>query len=112
MKILYFNTGGGENAAGESAAYPVSSLRGFYCRDATSISIYFLRIVNCCSSNSESDVRDVVTLTITSGKHQEVIRDITNLINDSKQSFIMLANQDDSVYAVSNVTACAITYGQ
>ena len=104
-KILYFNSGAGENAANESAAFPAVNLRGFTCIDATSLALYFETIEQTNINNDN----DKIDLTITSGAHRTIIKAITDEIAFGDQAFITVANKDDEVFLHSGITACAIT---
>jgi hypothetical protein len=104
-KILYFNSGAGENAANESAAFPAINLRGFACIDATSLAIYFETI----EETNINNYNDKIDLTITSGTHRTIIKAITDEIAFGEQAFITIANKDDEVFLHSGITACEIT---
>ena len=62
------------------------------------------------SHDDNTFVADSVELTITSNKHKEVIEAILNLIHGThSDGFIVVADDSNSVYASSFITACAIT---
>ena len=107
-KILYFNSGAAENAANESVAYPVSSLRGFACIDATSLALYFTTMQDT-TQDTTADVHDLIDLTITSGAHRTIIKAITDEIAFGDQAFITVGNKDDEVWLHSGITAVAFT---
>ena len=107
-KVLYFNSGDGEDGADESIAYPASSLRGFLCRDATNLFAYFDSIKDT-HQDTTADNHDLITLTITSGTHRSVIKAITDEIAYGDQAFITVCNKDDEVFLDAKITNCAIT---
>ncbi len=108
-KVLYFNVGLGENAADESVAYPISSLRSFACIDATSLGLYFTPAKDALQDTTADQI-DLIDLTIVSGTHRSVIRAISNEVANGTDNFITIANSDDSIFLDSNITACnAIT---
>jgi len=107
-KILYFNSGAAENAANESVSYPVSSLRGFACIDATSLALYFTAMQDTIQDTT-ADAHDFIDLTITSGAHRTIIKAITDEIAFGDQAFITVGNKDDEIWLHSGITACAIS---
>ena len=102
-KVLYFNTGDSENAFRESLAYPASSFRGFSCIDATSLGMYFLPIL----SPTNGDQNDLIDLTITTGKHQDVITVIQKEISSGTSTYVTIADDDNSKYLHEFITACS-----
>jgi len=107
-KVLYFNNGEGENAANYSVAYPVSSLRGFACIDATSLALYFTTMQDT-TQDTTADAHDLVNLTIISGTHRVIIKAITDEIAFGDQAFITIGNKDDEVWLKKGMTAVAFT---
>ena len=101
-KVLYFNTGGSENAFRESLAYPAKNLRGFNCIDATSLGIYFLPILS-----SSDDKNDLIDLTITTGKHKDVITAIQKEISTGNANYVTVADDDNSNYLHKFITSCS-----
>ena len=99
-KVLYFNTGGSENAFRESLAYPAENFRGFNCIDATSLGMYFLPIL----SPTNGDKNDLRDLTITTGKHQDVITVIQKEISSGTSTYVTIADDDNSKYIHEFIT--------
>ena len=106
FKILYFNWGESEDASNDSLAYPVSSIRGFGCRNATTLSIFFTSMQDT-HQDTTADTQDRIDLTITSGIHRTIIKAITDEIVFGDQTFVTIANKDDEVYIHSGITDCA-----
>ena len=102
-KVLYFNTGDSENAFRESLAYPAENFRGFSCIDATSLGMYFLPML----SPTNSDQNDLIDLTITTGKHQDVITAIQKEISVGASNYVTIADDDNSRYLHRFITACS-----
>ena len=46
-RILYFDTGAGNNALLESASYPTNAFRGLEPKDATHVNLYFESAKGC-----------------------------------------------------------------
>ena len=86
-KYLYFCKGGSGdklfNAAHDVAVYPVSSFRGFTNQTTTQTHLGML-FAPIEGQIDNADVSDVVTLTITSDKHKEVIEAILAAIDAPK----------------------------
>ena len=103
-KYLYFCKGGTDlafNAAHDVAVYPVSSFRGFTNQSTTEthLAMCFKPIEGEVgdADGGGDDVNDVVTLTITSDKHKEVIEAILAAIDAPKvagtgKSMIVIAD--------------------
>ena len=98
-KYLYFCKGGTDlafNAAHDVAVYPVSSFRGFTNQTTTQTHLGML-FAPIEGQIDNADVSDVVTLTITSDKHKEVIEAILAAIDAPKvagtgKSMIVIAD--------------------
>ena len=106
-KYLYFSKGtiDGTTSTEEVAMFPVGKISHFEMANATDLKVYF-------ESNHEvnKDVDNaVVSLDITSGKHKEVLADITGAINahPNGDPFIVVADEENSKYASAHITACA-----
>ena len=112
-KFLYFTQGDGLNAASEMACYPVESFRGYSipASDATSLQLLFVSSVTGDGATTEVDKVD---LTITSGKHKKVIESISKRINDKSfddnSGFIVIADQDNSIFCDADITNVEITH--
>ena len=107
-KILYFNSGEGENAIDESVSYPISSLRGFTPRSATVLSLFFTPMQDTMQ-DATTDKNDQIDLTITEGTHRTIIKAITDEIAYGDQAFITVCNKDDEVFLDAKITNCAIS---
>ena len=108
-KFLYFSAGTPDGTASdeEVVCFPADQLSHFEMASATSMRVYF-------NSNQEQDLSGVdsahAVLTITSGKHKEVIESITGAIasaNAINSPFIVVADSENSVFLNGNITACA-----
>ena len=113
-KFLYFTQGDGLNAASEMACYPVESFRGYSipASDATSLQLLFVSSVTGDGATTEVDKVD---LTITSGTHKKVIESISKAINaasfvDGNSGFIVIADQDNSIFCDADITNVEITH--
>jgi hypothetical protein len=113
-KFLYFSQGDGLNAASEAACYPVSSFKGFSipASDNTSLQLTFISSVTNSSAATEVDTVD---LTITAGSIKKVIGSIVSAINgdsfnDSLPGFIVIADQDNSIFIDSDITNVEISH--
>ena len=108
-KFLYFSAGTPDATASteEVACFPADQLSHFELATATQLRVYF-------HSNQEQDLSGVdsahAVLTITSGKHKEVIEAISGAIASPAAinvPMITVADEENSQYLHSNITACA-----
>ena len=108
-KFLYFASAAPDGTAGteQVACFPADKLSHFEMHTATALRIYF-------DANQETDEdsgidRPVVALTITSGKHKEVLKALAGMIGDgaANDGFTVVADSENSVFAHANITACA-----
>ena len=114
---LYFmeETDGAFDAANDCVAIPVERFKGFTnvsgSSATTELTMEFDPMLGMVEENNDTTfVADSVELTITSNKHKEVIEDILALIHGThSDGFIVIADDSNSVYASSHITACAIT---
>jgi len=106
-KVLYFNSGDGEDSSDESCAFPLSSFRGFVCRSATAITVCFTSTKDS-HQDTTAGGQDMITLTITSGAHRQVIKELSNIFYNNDQTFIVVADKDNEIYAVSDITDVGI----
>ena len=102
-KLLLFTTGGATADASnvnssEIAMYNIKDFRGAKAKNATTISIFF----------ETSNGREIVDLGITSGKHNSVLRSISNAIVKSTQSIITIADIDNSEKIDTNITSVSL----
>tara|TARA_Y100001938_G_scaffold141094_1_gene210340 strand:+ start:646 stop:1041 length:396 start_codon:yes stop_codon:yes gene_type:complete len=116
-RMLYFmeETDGAFDAANDCVAIPVERFKGFTnvsgSSATTELTMEFDPMLGMVEENNDTTfVADSVELTITSNKHKEVIEDILALIHGThSDGFIVIADDSNSVYASSHITACAIT---
>ena len=116
-KFLYFmeETDGAFNEANDCVAIPVERFKGFTnvsgSSATTELTLEFDPMLGMVEENNDNTfVADSVELTITSNKHKEVMEDILNLIHGvHSDGFIVVADDSNSVYASSHITACTIT---
>ena len=71
-RILYFDTGAGNNAPLESASYPTNAFRGLEPKDATHVNLYFESAKGC-------NAVDTVELEILSEKKTKEITEKKNI---------------------------------
>ena len=93
-KILYFQTG-----ADDATAFPADRI---YAIDAGSaaVEIYF-------TGTGTGTLLSSVGLTVTAGQEENVIKAIVRLIGTSRDSLVVIADDENSTYAHSGITACA-----
>ena len=106
-KYLYFATGDGANATAEAVMMPLSSFQGADPIDATSLLLFF-KPQQIGGAVATGDVVDQVDLTITSNTHKKVMNDIAPGIGN-KDGFIVVCDADNTVFASSDISDCAIT---
>ena len=108
-KFLYFAASAPDsNAANEEVVtFPADQLSHMEMASATSMRVYF-------NSNQEQDLSGVdsahAVLTITTGKHKEVMEAISGAIasaNAINTPFIVVADSENSKFLHANITACA-----
>ena len=108
-KFLYFASGAPDGTASteEIVMFPVAQISHFEMASATSLRVYF-------ESSQENDADSGidaahVVLTIASGKYKEALQDIVSAINahPNGDPFATVADEVNSVYASSHITACA-----
>ena len=106
-KFLYFSKGtiDGTTSTEEVAMFPVSRISHFEMANATDLKIYF-----AASQEFNKDVdNSVVSLDIVSGKHKEVLQDISAAINahPNLDPCIVIGDEENSVYASAHISAVA-----
>tara|TARA_R110000744_G_scaffold166523_1_gene283745 strand:+ start:76 stop:417 length:342 start_codon:yes stop_codon:yes gene_type:complete len=107
MKYLYFmeQTDGDFSASGDAVCYPAASFQGFDTPSNTTLDLYFGGVL---SSDGGGD-NDKITLTVTQNKHKDLMNLIVREINSGGgDSFIVVADDSNSVYLDADITACAI----
>jgi hypothetical protein len=100
--LMYFATGDGGNAIGESYTAPSDRLYSIHPISATTLDLVF---------NNGNDDFDSIRLTIVSNTHKTVINAINNAINQSYKSLIAICDSDNSSFIDSNITDCVISLG-
>ena len=116
-RMLYFmeETDGAFDAANDCVAIPVERFKGFTNKSGSSatteLTMEFDPMIGYSGAHDDATfTADSVELTITSNKHKEVIEDILALIHGThSDGFIVIADDSNSVYASSHITACTIT---
>jgi hypothetical protein len=110
-RILYFNTGAGNNLLLESANYSINSYKGIEPKDATHINIYFDSAKGC-------NAVDTVELEIVSGQHTSVITEITKLIfsatqnsNNIQEYITTVFDGDTGITYHNDIIGCIIIQG-
>lgn len=105
MNYLYFAQGDGANATSEAVVYPVSSFRGADVASAA-VTLYFKPLI-IGDAVAAGDVNDAVVLTITDGTQKAVLETIiTKMAGGTHQvPFIVVADEDNSVFCHSGITA-------
>ena len=106
-KFLFFATGDGMDAAGDSVIYPASSFRGMIPRGATTLQMQFDPVK--LTTISRGDEVDFVTITFASGNYLTVATAIIDFINTSDPGIIKICDADNSVFCSNLITDCAIT---
>tara|TARA_X000001382_G_C3140875_1_gene169521 strand:- start:177 stop:515 length:339 start_codon:yes stop_codon:yes gene_type:complete len=97
-KYIYWNEGTGADASGDASAIPVESFRGFDVGTDT-LAVYFDPL-----SGTQIN-RMLVNLTVADGKQIEVAKAICNAMATMNAGILTLADDDNSVYLHSAITA-------
>jgi len=100
--LMYFATGDGGNAIGESYTVSSDKLYSIHPISATTLDLVF----DCGGGNFDS-----VRLTIASNTHKTVINTINSTLNYSHKALIVICDSDNSSFIDSNVTDCTISLG-
>jgi len=109
-KFLYFAQGDGANATSEAVMYPSSAFRGADVA-ASKVVLYF-KPSAIGDAVATGDVNDKIELTITDGDQKAVLKAIAELVGATgsmKESFVVVADEDNSVFVHSSITACETT---
>ena len=118
IKYLYFRTeatDANDDATGDSALFPVSSLMGMQPTSDTALTLYFKSMLRGSGNEGAADAlanldnNDSVTVTISANTHLAAIEAIVNAINNSASSLIIVANDDSGgteYLAGSGISAC------
>ena len=109
-KYLYFAQGDGANATSEAVMYPRSAFRGADVA-ADTVNLFFTSAET--STQTADDDEDLIALTITDGKQKEVLKAIAEHMAGAagplQVPFIVIADEDNSVYCHSSITQVEIT---
>ena len=99
-RFLYF-----QNSTSDNVCMPVDNLLGIDATSATNLMVSFKTI------QGDADSTDC-NITIDSGKAKEVAQAIVEAINSSTEPFIVVADDTNSAFLDSKISACAtITLG-
>jgi len=118
-KYLYFRTeatDANDDAAGDSALFPASSLMGMQPTSDTALTLYFKSMLRGPGNEGAGDAlanldnNDSVIVTISANTHLVAMQTITEAINDESLSSTLIIANDDSggteYLAGSGISAC------
>ena len=100
-KFLYFRTEAtraSDDASGDSACFPASSLMGMQPTSNTALTLYFKSMLRGSGNEGAADAlanldnNDSVTVTISANTHRQVIQIIAESINSAGPGFIVVAD--------------------
>ena len=119
IKYLYFRTeatDANDDAAGDSAMFPVSSLMGMQPTSDTALTLYFKSMLRGSGNEGAGDAlanldnNDSVIVTISANTHLAAIRAIVDAINNQSLPNVLVIANDDSggteYLAGSGISAC------
>ena len=107
--------------------YPLSKLKGFLNVDSTTIEMHFKPLTAVADSDDTSVIEDKVSLTlVTADTHKAAISEIikaikygvrtvgttdgaTDVVTAIEKDMIVIADDNNSIYATSKINACTIT---
>ena len=108
-KFLYFAVSAPDSTTSteQVACFPADQLSHFEMHTATTLRVYF-------DSSQDQDVvgidAPVVALTITTGKHKEVMEALSGAVASAaaiNAPMIVVADSENSKFLHANITACA-----
>jgi hypothetical protein len=102
VALMYFATGDGGNAFGESYTAHSDKLRNIHPISATTLDLIF---------DNGYGYFDSVRLTIASNTHKTVIDKINRAIYNPYKYLIVVCDSDNSSFVNSNITDCVISLG-
>ena len=110
-KYLYFRTQatlGSDDGSGDSAMYPLSSLKGMVPSAADTLNLYFTPMLPIQHDDQNGSVinADYVVVTLSAvNTHKDVIDRLTKLFSNQThaEGFISVADDQTSKYAVSGI---------
>ena len=109
--FLYFASAAPDSGAGDEEVIMIeaSNVSHYEMEDATSLFIYAVEGVG---QEAQADGVDFlkIDLTITSGKHKDVMRDIAQTINKGPHSvgFTVIADVENSVFCSDHISGVSI----
>tara|TARA_R100000742_G_C4272252_1_gene91384 strand:+ start:943 stop:1368 length:426 start_codon:yes stop_codon:yes gene_type:complete len=119
QKYLYFRTeatDANDDATGDSALFPASSLMGMQPTSDTALTLYFKSMLRgsgnegAADSLANLDNNDSVTVTISANTHLAAMQAIINSINNQNLPSVIVVANDDSggteYLAGSGISAC------
>ena len=116
-KYLYFRaeaTIGNDDATGDSACYPISSLLGMQPTADATLTLYFKQLSNIFGDSEDSDDdegrTDTVDLTIPVNTHKTAMKVIADAIVYSNEAFVVVGDNllsDTEYLNGSGITAVA-----
>tara|TARA_R100000808_G_C2097813_1_gene115930 strand:- start:51 stop:476 length:426 start_codon:yes stop_codon:yes gene_type:complete len=119
QKYLYFRTeatDGDDDATGDSALFPASSLMGMQPTSDTALTLYFKSMLRGSGNEGAGDSlanldnNDSVTLTISANTHLVAMTAIVQAINNPSSADVIVVANDDSggteYLSGSGVSAC------
>ena len=99
------------DGADDAATYPASRLIGMTCAGDGALLMRFESSIG--SFGTDGAANDLVTLTITANKHNEVMTAIVQAISGAKSphsdGMIIVSDDSNSVFLDSRITGCAIS---
>jgi len=109
VKHLYFASGGGVDAAADNIVVPAGDLMSINATAATTCNVYF-KNPRLLEGTDADSTKNYVELTYASGAFKTVVTSIAKAIADPYgAALLVVADDDNSVYVDSNVTACIIS---
>ena len=118
-KYLYFRTeatDANDDAAGDSALFPASSLMGMQPTSDTALTLYFKSMLRGSGNEGAGDAlanldnNDSVIVTISANTHLPAMRAIVDAINNPNLPSVIIVANDDSggteYLAGSGISAC------
>jgi len=119
QKYLYFRTeatDGNDDATGDSALFPASSLMGMQPTSDTTLTLYFKSMLRGSGNEGAGDAlanldnNDSVILTVSANTHLVAMKAIIEAINNDNFPAVIIVANDDSggteYLAGSGVSAC------
>tara|TARA_R100001510_G_C7646934_1_gene204264 strand:+ start:1824 stop:2153 length:330 start_codon:yes stop_codon:yes gene_type:complete len=97
------------DAADDAACYPVENLLAITCASDGAVNLKFKSSIG--SGGTDGASADTVALTVTADTEKTVFSSIVSAINahPNGDPFVVVADDVNSVYVDSNISACAIT---